>query len=85
MKKIVTIIAPDLVTNSLLSSFCLSYKPKTEIRFSASWWSGNEKYFFFLFIASRALLESPANSIDFYKGIFLHLIPVRIIVPCFYL
>ena len=23
------------------------------------------------------------NSIDFYKGIFLHVIPVRIIVPCF--
>ena len=22
------------------------------------------------------------NSIDFYKGIFLHVIPVRIIVPC---
>ena len=24
------------------------------------------------------------NSIDFYKGIFLHVIPVRITVPCFY-
>ena len=23
------------------------------------------------------------NSIDFYKGIFLHVIPVRMIVPCF--
>ena len=23
------------------------------------------------------------NSIDFYKGIFLHVIPVRIIVPCY--
>ena len=23
------------------------------------------------------------NSIDFYKGIFLHFIPVRIIVPCY--
>ena len=22
------------------------------------------------------------NSIDFYKGIFLHIIPVQIIVPC---
>ena len=22
------------------------------------------------------------NSIDFYKGVFLHAIPVRIIVPC---
>ena len=24
------------------------------------------------------------KSIDFCKGIFLHIIPVRIIVPCFY-
>ena len=24
------------------------------------------------------------NSINFYKGVFLYVIPVRIIVPCFY-
>ena len=24
-----------------------------------------------------------ANSLDFYKGIFLHAIPVRIMVPCY--
>ena len=41
--------------------FFISYKPKTRIRFSASWWSGNEKYFCFLFIASRALLQSYAE------------------------
>ena len=32
------------------------YKPKTRIRFLASWWSGNEKCLCFLFIASHALL-----------------------------
>ena len=38
-----------------------SYKPKTRIRFSTSWWSGEENYFCFLFIASRALFQSHAN------------------------
>ena len=62
MKIIVTIIPTDLVTNLLLSSFFfLSYKPKTRTWFSASWWSGNEKYFCFLFIGSRALLQSHAE------------------------
>ena len=63
MKVIATIIPTDLVTNSLLSSFFLSYnyKPKTRIKFSASWWSGNKKYVCFLFIASRTLLLSHAE------------------------
>ena len=74
MKIIVTMIPIDLYANLLLSSFCPSYKPKTKIRFSASWWSGNEKYFCFLFIASP-LLQSYAE--------FNRLIPVRIIVPWF--
>ena len=48
MKMIVTLIPANLVTNLLLSLFCLL----------RGWWSGKEKYFcFFLFIASRALLE----------------------------
>ena len=61
MKIIVTIIAKYVVTNLFLSSFFISYKLKTRIWFSASWWSGNEKYFCFLFIASRALLQSHAE------------------------
>ena len=64
MKKIVNMIPADLVAHLFYPLFALSDKPKTRIRFSASWWSGNEKYFCF-----------------FYKGIFLHVIPVRIIVP----
>ena len=62
MKIIVTIIPTDLVTDLFLSSFfVLSDKPKPRTRFSASWWSGNEKYSCFLFIASRALLQSHAE------------------------
>ena len=37
--------------------FFLSYKSKRRNKFSASWWSGNRKYFCFLFIMSRALLQ----------------------------
>ena len=38
--------------------------------------------FFFFFVYSESRSTSKP-SIDFYKGIFLHAIPVRIIVPCF--
>ena len=63
MKIIAPIIPTDLVTKSLLSKifFVISYKPKTKIRFSASSWFGNRKYFCFLFIASRTLLQSDAE------------------------
>ena len=37
--------------------------------------------FCFLLIASRALHQAMSNSIDFSRKIFLHVIPVRIIVP----
>ena len=52
------IIPTDLVTNSVLSFSFLSYKLKTRIKFSASWYSGKEKYFCFLFIVNHALLQS---------------------------
>ena len=60
-KIIVIIIPTDLVTNVLLSIFVLSQKPKTRIKFSASWWPGNEKCFCSLFTASGALLQSHAE------------------------
>ena len=41
--------------------FVLSYEAKTDINFLGSWWSGNEKYFWFLLIASRALLQRHAE------------------------
>ena len=83
MKIIATIIPKDLVTNSLFPLFGLSYKPKKRIKFSANWWSGDEKYFcFFVCSESRSTSKAMPNSIDFYKGIFLHIVPLRIIVPC---
>ena len=69
MKTIVTVIPVNVVTNLLLSTFC-PYKPKIRIWFSASWWSGHEKYFCFLLIASRALLQSHAEFSRLYKGTF---------------
>ena len=62
MEIIVAIIPISLVTNSLLSSFVPFYILKTRINFSASWWPGNKKYFYFLFMVSRALLISHAES-----------------------
>ena len=61
MKIIVTIIPTGLATNLLLSSLVLSHKLKTRTWFLASWWSGNEKYFSFLFVASPALHQSHAE------------------------
>ena len=82
MKRSVTIIPTDLVTNSLLSSLCLFLQTKNKIRFSASWWSGNEKYFCFFCLQRVALyFKVMPNLINFYEAIFLHVIPFRIIVP----
>ena len=58
MKIIVTVIPTNLVTNSLSFIFSLSYEPRKRIKLSATWWSGNKKYFYFLFKASPALLQS---------------------------
>ena len=76
-----TTIPTDLVINLILFLFCLSIETRNKYQVSASWWSGNEKYFCFLFTASRALLQRYTNSIDFYKRNFWHVIPVRIISP----
>ena len=61
MKKIATTFPTDLIEIHFYPLFVLSYKPKTRINFSAGWYSGNEKYFCFLFIASRAQLQSHAE------------------------
>ena len=68
MKIIVAIIPTDLVTNSLLSSFCLFLQE-----------SGFQENGGLLNIASCFYFEAMPNSIDFYKGIFSHSITVRII------
>ena len=47
MKIIVTIIPIYEVTNSRLPLFVYPQKLKTRIKFKESWWSGNEKYFYY--------------------------------------
>ena len=70
MKIILTIIPTDLVTNSLLSFFCPFLKPKKEIKLSASWWSGNEKYFCYLLRAFYKLFYSQfCDSSDQWKKV----------------
>ena len=64
-----------------------SQKPKTRIKFPASWWSRNAKYFCFLFIASRALLQRHVEINRLLHKDFLHVIPPRIfwnLAPKFY-
>ena len=65
-------------------NFILSFhrNRKKRIQFLISWWSGNEIYFSFLVIESRSLLQRYAESKNFYKRIFLHVIPARVIAPC---
>ena len=81
MAIIVTIISTDLLTNSLSHIFYFFLQKK--IKFSASWWSGNEKYFCSLSVASRVLLQNygELNRLFFFFN-FFHVIPVRIITPC---
>ena len=62
MKIIVSKIPTDFVTNLLLFILCPFIQTKNKnLFFLASWWSGNEKYFCFLVIASPALLQSHAE------------------------
>ena len=83
MKVIVTIILTDLVTNSLLSSFCPFLQTKQKSSFQQV--GGLVMRNISVFCLQRVALyfKTTPNSIDFYKGIFLHVIPVRIIVPWF--
>ena len=77
MRIIVAIIPTELVTNSLLYFFCpfLKTKNKNPVFSKLVVWQRE----IFLFSVYN---ESFSNLIGFYKRIFLHVIPVRIIVPC---
>ena len=49
MKIIVTMILTNLVTNLFFFYFFVFLEnPKTKMKFSANWWSGNEKCLFFV-------------------------------------
>ena len=91
MKIIVTLIPKTSVKNLflppppplplLLPFFSLSLKPKTRIKFLASWWSGNERYLSFYLQWVTLYFKGMPNSIEFSKEVF-YVIPVPIIVSC---
>ena len=80
MKKIVTVTAKDLMANFLSYLFWPFIKSKNSIKFPSSWWSANEKYFCFLFIANHTLLQRYINIKI--NRVLLHVIPACSIVPC---
>ena len=59
-------------------SFFSSNEPKTRTISLGSWWSGNKKYFRFLFIASHTLFERHAEFNNFLKWNFWHVILLRL-------
>ena len=81
MKIIVTSIPTDLVTNSLLSSFFsfLQTKNKNQVFSKLMVWY--QEIFAFCLYRVALYFKAVMNSIDFSKGIFLHVILIRIIVP----
>ena len=84
MKIIVTIIATYLVTNFLLSSLFsfLTYQ-KQESGFQQVGGLVTTNISVFCLYRVMLYFKAMLNSRDFYKGIFLHVIPVHIIVPCY--
>ena len=50
------------------------------MNFSETWWSGNEKYFCFMFIASRVMFQRYFKFNE-HEIILLHVISARIVVP----
>ena len=80
MKIILTITSTDLVTKSLLSSFFLKLQSKKESGFQQIGGLVTRKISVFCLYQVTPYFKALPNSIDFYKGIFLHIIHVRIIV-----
>ena len=79
----ITLISSNLVTNLFYSFFFLLEKTQIRMKFSASWWSGNKKYFCFLY-SKPCCVKGMLSSIDFCKRIVLHVISVCTIVPLEY-
>ena len=62
MKTIVTIIPTNLISNySLLSAFCLFLDTRNKNQIFGYCWSGNDKYYCFLFKVSHTLLQNHAE------------------------
>ena len=87
MKIIITAIRIDLVTNAFLSFCFLSFL--TSQKRESGFWQVNEKLIVMrsisMFCLYRVALYFKAmqNSVDFYKRISFHVIPVCIIAPWF--
>ena len=82
MKIVVTIIPTDLVTNLLLSFF-LSFltNQKQESGFQQVGGLVTRNISVFCLRPVVLYFKDMPNSIDFYKRIFFHVIPVRVVVP----
>ena len=81
MTIIVTIIPADLVKNSLLSSLFFLVNEKQESGLLHVCGLVMRNIFVFCLWRVALYFKVMPNSIDFYKRIFLHVIPVCIIVP----
>ena len=83
MKIIVTIIATNIVTNLLLSIFfSFLTNQKQEYGFQQVGGLVRKNIFVFCLQPVALYFKTIPNSVDFCEGIFLHVIPVRIIFPC---
>ena len=81
MKMIVTVISTDLVTNS--TDLATNQKQESGVQQVGDLGTRNNSVFCLQRVA--LFYKATPNSIDFHKGIFLHVIPARIIAPCFHL
>ena len=73
-------ILTNLVT-SLLSSLFLTFHRNQKQESNSQQVGGLVTRNSFVFLVIALYFKGIPNSIDFYKRIFLHVIPVRIIVP----
>ena len=83
MKIIATIIPTSLVTSSLSFFLSLHKNQKQESNFQQVDGVVTRNSFAFCLWQVALYFKGMPNSIDFYKRILLHVIPVRIIVPWF--
>ena len=79
MKIIVTIISKGFTNFIPFLSFLTNQKPESGFQQVGGLVMGNISVFYLKRVA--VYFNAMPNSIDFYEGIFLHVITVRIIVP----
>ena len=83
MKIIINLIPTNLVTNSLISLFCSFLETKNKnLNFQQVGDLVTRNISVFRLWRVALCFKGMLNSMDFYKRIFLHDIPSRVIVPC---